>query len=54
MSNDMPLTPTFLRLIDALARKDAEDYLREQAASRQASQQDRTNHVPLLPSEQAA
>jgi hypothetical protein len=51
---DGNLTPTHLRLIDALAARDVEDYLREQAALRLASTAERPNHAPLLQSDKAA
>lgn len=49
-----PLSPPFLRLIKALAEKTAEDYLREEAAQRQALAAERTNPVPLSDLGQAA
>ena len=54
MADQTNLTPAHLRLIDALARKDAQDYLREQAALRLANAAERTNPVPLLPAHKAA
>ena len=54
MADQTNLTPAHLRLIDALARKDAEDYLREQAALRLADAADRTDPVPLLQPGKAA
>ncbi|MDR0182431.1 hypothetical protein [Lysobacter arvi] len=41
------LSAAHLRLIDALAKKAAEDYLREQALRDAASSPQRTNPVPL-------
>lgn len=48
------LTPAHLRLIDALAERDVEDYLREQAALRNASDEARPNRVPLRTATKAA
>lgn len=47
------LTAAHLRLIEALARADVADYLREQAAAQRDSVAARPNHVPL-PSAQAS
>jgi len=46
--------PTVARLIDALARQAAADYLTAQAAARCASAAERSDHVPLLPVHKAA
>ncbi|MEO7065367.1 MAG: hypothetical protein ABI114_00500 [Rhodanobacter sp.] len=54
MSDIVTLTPAHLRLIDILAKRDVEDYLREQAAQRQASNAERPNHVPLQRATKAA
>jgi len=43
-----------LSLIDALARQDAQDYLRAQAARRQAEEAERTERVPLPAMDKAA
>ena len=51
---DGTLTPAHLRLIEALAERDVQDYLREQAALRLASEAERPKHVPLPPAEKAA
>lgn len=48
------LTPAHLRLIDALAARDVADYLREQAAQRNAAPQTRPNPAPLQPATKAA
>lgn len=48
------LTPAHLRLIDALAARDVEDYLREQAAQQQAAGAARPNPAPLQPATKAA
>ena len=48
------LTHAHLRLIDALALRDVEDYLREQAAQQQASGGERPNHAPLQHATKAA
>lgn len=48
------LTSTHLRLIDALAARDVEDYLREQAALRLASNDGRPNPAPLQRATKAA
>lgn len=52
VNND--LTPAHLRLIDALAARDVADYLREQAAQRNAATQTRPNPAPLQPATKAA
>lgn len=41
------LTDAHRRLIEALARADVENYLREQAAAQRDSAPVRPNHVPL-------
>ena len=48
------LHATVARLIDALARQAAADYLTAQAASQRASTTERSDHVPLLPVHKAA
>lgn len=48
------LTPAQLAWIDALAQQDAEDYLREEAARRLASEAERTERVPLPDMDKAA
>jgi hypothetical protein len=48
------LTPSQLAWIDALAQQDAEDYLREEAARRLASGDQRTERVPLPDLDKAA
>lgn len=42
-----PLTPPMVRLIDALALAIVEDYLREQTAHSNASDDMRPDHAPL-------
>lgn len=48
------LHPAVARLIDALARQAAADYLTAQAAAQCASAAERSDHVPLLPVHKAA
>lgn len=50
----MTLTPLHLQMIDALAAQAAQDYLTEEAASQQASEPDRADHVPLPAFDEAA
>jgi len=52
--SDPLLHPTVARLIDALARQAAADYLTAQAAARCASAAERSDHVPLLTTHKAA
>lgn len=52
--SDPVLHPTITRLIDALARQAAADYLTAQAAAQRASGAERSDHVPLLPVHKAA
>lgn len=48
------LSPSMLAWIDALAEQDAQDYLREDAARRLASEAERTERVPLPDMDKAA
>lgn len=47
-------SPHYLTLIDALARQIAQDYLTAQAAAQRDREAKRSDHVPLLPIDQAA
>ena len=48
------MNPELATLIDALARQDVEDYLREQAANEAAPGEDRPQPVPLRDMDKAA
>lgn len=48
------LSPALLRLIEDLARLDVQEYLQSEAASRQPSEPDCSNPVPLPRFDQAA
>ena len=51
---DSRLTPAHLRLIDALAKKAVEDYLRNRAAANMPSEEERTKPAPLPRYDRAA
>lgn len=48
------LPPPLLRLVEALARQDAEDYLRERAAEDAAGDAARSDPAPLRDMDRAA
>lgn len=50
----MMLMPLHLTLIDALAQQAVADYLTAEAAQQQASEPERTDHVPLPQLDRAA
>ena len=52
--SESALHPVIARLIEALAKQAAADYLTAQAALRRASDAERSDRVPLLPVHKAA